>query len=315
MRNPAPFIPVLIALAACGGEPQATPDSTAASTPDTTAITAERVGETAGMDVPESVRYDAELDLYYVSNIAGNPSQKDNNGFIAIVHPDSLGTMRVLVRGGQNGVTLHAPKGMALSGDTLWVSDIDVLRGFDRRTGARLAEVSLAAQKATFLNDVGMGPDGVYITDTGITFDASGGMSHPGVNRIFRVTGGQVSEVASGDSLRNPNGITWDTANGRWILAPFDGTDLQTFTAGAGAPTRLVSGPGQYDGVEVIGDGMIVVSSWADSTVHLLRNGATSLQPLVRNVSAPADIGYDSRRRILAIPRFNDARVEYYRVQ
>jgi sugar lactone lactonase YvrE len=309
-------IPLIVAAAiACTGESRPATDTALTQTPDSaTATTAERVGETPGMDVPESVRYDAELDLYYVSNIAGNPSQKDNNGFIAVVHPDSLGSVRMLVRGGEKGVTLHAPKGMALSGDTLWVADIDMLRGFDRRTGARLAEVSLAPQQATFLNDVAMGPDGVYITDTGIVFDASGGMSHPGVNRIFRVAGGRVTEVAKGDSLGNPNGIAWDGANNRWILAPFGGMEVQTFSAGASAPVQLVSGPGQYDGVEIVGDGMIAVSSWADSTVHLIRSGATSMQPLIRGVEAPADIGYDSRRRIIAVPRFNAGKVEFFRL-
>src|SRR5256885_15654146 len=38
----------------------------------------DKLGETLGMKVPESVKYDAELDVYYVSNVNGNPSVKDN---------------------------------------------------------------------------------------------------------------------------------------------------------------------------------------------------------------------------------------------
>jgi hypothetical protein len=300
-------------LVACGGDRRPA-DTTAADTTGGAASTAmaTKVGETGGFKVPESVRYDAELDVYYVSNINGNPSQKDNNGFIAKVRADSTGVVTMLVEGGKNGVTLNAPKGMALSGDTLFVADIDALRMFNRRTGASLGSVDLRAQKATFLNDVVLGPDGVYVTDTGIIFDSKGGMTHPGVNRVFRVRGKTVTEAAIGDSLANPNGIAWDRVGNRFVLAPFGGTDVQTLGVDQKVPARLASGPGQYDGVEVLGDGRILVSSWADSSVNVIRN--RSLSRLVGNVSAPADIGVDTKRNVLAIPRFNDGKVEYYRI-
>ena len=301
------------ALAACSKEKPAV-DSSAGQTAATASATAEKIAETAGMKVPESVKYDSELDVYYVSNINGNPSQKDNNGFIARVRADSTGVSTMLVEGGKKGVTLNAPKGMALKGDTLFVADIDALRMFNRRTGASLGSIDLRAQKATFLNDVAAGPDGIYITDTGIAFDANGGMTHPGVNRIFKVVGKTVTEAAKGDSLSNPNGLAWDAAKNRFILAPFGGPDLQTWAPGQASPTKLVSGPGQYDGVEVLsGSGYILVSSWADSAVHIV-HGDTHMVPLVKNVSAPADIGVDTKRNVVAVPRFNDGKVEYYKI-
>jgi sugar lactone lactonase YvrE len=200
---------------------------------------------------------------------------------------------------------------MALSGDTLFVADIDMLRKFNRRTGEYFGAVSLREQKATFLNDVTVAPDGIYITDTGIVFDAKGGMTHPGVNRVFKVVGTTVTEAATGDSLLNPNGITWDASGNRFILAPFGGPQLQTWVPGQ-SPVTLATGPGGYDGVEMTSDGRIFVSSWADSAVHVIRDGQIS--KLVSNVPAPADIGIDTKRNVLAIPRFNDGKVEYYRI-
>lgn len=287
-------------------------DSTAGSATAASA-TADKIGETGGFNVPESVRYDAELDVYYVSNINGNPSQRDNNGFIARVRADSTSVMTMLVEGGKKGARLNAPKGLALRGDTLYVADIDMLRMFHRRSGAYLGAVSLREQNATFLNDVVAGADGIYITDTGIVFDASGGMTHPGVNRIFKVVGTTVTEVARGDSLMNPNGIAWDATGNRFILAPFGGANLQTWTPGQATPATLVAGPGGYDGVEVLSNGNILVSSWTDSTVHVI-HGGTHMVPLVKNVAAPADIGVDTKRNVLAVPRFNDGKVEYYRI-
>ncbi|MGH7679409.1 MAG: SMP-30/gluconolactonase/LRE family protein [Gemmatimonadaceae bacterium] len=299
--------------AGCAREKPAADTTAGNTTTAAAAATAEKVGETVGFMVPESVRYDAELDVYYISNINGNPSQKDNNGFIARVRADSTGFVTKLVEGGRNGARLNAPKGMALRGDTLYVADIDMLRMFHRRTGAPIGNVSLQAQKATFLNDVAAGPDGIYVTDTGILFDAKGGMTHPGVNRVFKVSGTTVSEVATGDSLMNPNGIAWDAAGNRFVLAPFGGPYLQALAPGQTATSNLASGPGGYDGIEVLSNGNMLVSSWTDSTVHVV-HGGTHMMPLIRNVSAPADIGVDTKRNVVAVPRFNDGKVEYYRI-
>jgi len=229
------------------------------------------------------------------------------------VRADSTSVVTMLVEGGKKGARLNAPKGLALRGDTLYVADIDMLRMFHRRTGEYLGAVSLREQNATFLNDVAAAPDGIYITDTGILFDAKGGMTHPGVNRVFKVVGTTVTAVASGDSLMNPNGIAWDATGNRFVLAPFGGPNLQTWAPGQAAPATLVAGPGGYDGVEVLSNGNILVSSWTDSTVYVI-HGGSHMMPLVKNVAAPADIGVDTKRNVLAIPRFNDGKVEFYRI-
>jgi hypothetical protein len=306
-------VAAILALAACAKEaPRA--DSSAAANSAAAGTTATKVGETSGMNVPESVKYDAELDVYYVSNVNGNPSQKDGNGFIALVRADSTGVSRMLIEGGKRGVTLNAPKGMALRGDTLFVADIDMLRMFNRRTGAPIDAVSLRANNATFLNDVAVGPDGIYVTDTGIFFDANGAMTHPGVNRVFKVAGRTVTAARlNPDSLWNPNGIAWDAANSRFVLASFGGKDVQAWKPGDSTLTTLATGPGGYDGVEVLSNGNVLVSSWTDSTVHIL-HGGTHMMALVKNISAPADIGVDTKRNVVAVPRFNDGKVEYYRI-
>jgi sugar lactone lactonase YvrE len=277
------------------------------------AATASKVGETADMKTPESVRYDPQLDVFYVSNVNGNPSQHDGNGFIAVIRADSVGLPpKMLVESGKKGAKLDGPKGLAIVGDTLWVADINHVRAFNRRTGAPVADIALTTQKAEFLNDIAAAPDGsIYVTDTGIHFDANGGMSHPGTDQIFKITGRKVT-VLKADSLNAPNGITWDAANGRFLIGPFSGTALLSWKEGDKVPTTVAKGPGQYDGVEVLSDGRVLVSSWADSSVYAVQNG--TFTKVVSNVSAPADIGVDSKRNVLAIPRFNDGKIEFFKL-
>jgi sugar lactone lactonase YvrE len=266
------------------------------------------------MKTPESVRYDADLDAYFVSNINGNPSQKDGNGFIARIDAGNTATMTMFVQGGKNGVTLNAPKGLAIVGDTLWVADIDAARAFNKRTGAVLANIDLRPMKAVFLNDAVAGPDGaIYLTDSGIFFDAKGAMTHPGHDQIIKITGRKATVAIKSDStLKSPNGIAWDAANSRFVLGPFADKVVTAWKAGDSTVTPIATGSGGYDGVEVLSDGRILVTSWSDSSVSVIANGA--FRKVIGNVEAPADIGVDTKRNVVAVPRFNAGRIEYFTI-
>lgn len=267
----------------------------------------------SGFQTPESVAWDEGQDVYFVSNINGSPGEKDNNGFISVIAP--AGSLRdsAFIAGGKNGVTLNAPKGLVVVGDTLWVTDIDEVRGFNARTGAPLASVKVAT--AVFLNDITAGPDGaLYITDTGIRISAAG-LEHPGPDRIFRIAPSQgraVSVAVQGPALAGPNGITWDDNSDQFIVVGFAGPDIFVWKPGATAATSIAKGPGQYDGVEVVGKDFWV-STWADSSIYRWRD-STGVN-LIKGVPTPADIGYDAKRNRLLIPIFTGNRVEIWQLQ
>src|SRR5207247_4824554 len=135
---------------------------------------------------------------------------KDIHWFIIRVRPDGAVENLKFIEGGHGGVTLNAPKWLAIRGDTLWVADIDIVRSFDAKTGAPRDSVSMASLGAVFLNDIAIAQTGaLYITDTGIRFDDVGNVLHPGPDRIFRIgTDRQVTVAVRGDTLGRPNGIT-----------------------------------------------------------------------------------------------------------
>ncbi len=274
---------------------------------------ATKVAQVDSLQAPESVLWDQAQDAYFVSNINGNPSGKDNNGFISRLSPDGGPQTLRFIEGGRNGVTLNAPKGLAVHGDTLWVTDIDAVRAFDAKTGAPLLSVDLSRQGAVFLNDPAMGPDGaLYITDSGMRFDQQGHSSHPGPDRIFRIAPDRkVSVAAQGDTLKAPNGITWDGTGNRFIVVPLDGMSVFEWRPGDKNPTVIAMGPGGYDGVEVA-RGKVLVSSWNDSTVAMYQGG-TEVK-LITGIAGAADIGYDGKRNRVLIPVLTGNRVEVWQL-
>lgn len=275
------------------------------------ASTVTRVAMLAGFSGPESAIYDEDNDVWYISNVNGPPGAMDGNGFISRVTAQGEMDSLHFIQGSQGGVTLNAPKGMVLVGDTLWVSDIDTLRAFHRITGEPLAQIGLPA---LFLNDVAVGPRGtIYVTDTGFGPDSAGNQGHIGPDRLFSISPSREVTIAlEGEQLSAPNGITWDYERDRLILVPFGGTALLEWKPGDPAPAPFGTGPGKQDGVEVLDDGRVLYSSWADSAVHAWEPD-TSLV-LISGVPSPADIGVDHARRTIAVPLLMEDRVEFYRL-
>ena len=156
----------------------------------------------AGFQTPESVFYDEANDRYLVSNINGKPLDADNNGYISVVSPEGKMVTEKWISGGQNKVTLNAPKGTAIAGGVLYVADIDTVRMFDAKSGAPKGEHKVAG--ATFLNDVSAGPDGrVYVSDSGLNAD----FGPTGTDAIYAIDKGKLKTVAKDASLGKPNGL------------------------------------------------------------------------------------------------------------
>jgi hypothetical protein len=314
MTTLARMLCCVVAVAACKPLDKEAPPSQVSPPPSPPPAPApSKVVAVPGFLAPESVLPDTLQDIYFVSNVNGGPTAKDDNGFISRLKPDGTIENQMFIAGGKNGIILNAPKGMALAGDTLWVTDIDVVRAFQARSGAFIDSIRLDSLHPVYLSDIVTTPTGaVYVTDMGIRFDDIGNVLHRGPDRVFRIGPDRtVTVVLRGDTLRWPNGIAVDPVAKRFIIVQYGGKSVLGWKPEDRAPSVIATGPGGFDGVAMAG-ARILVSSWADSTVSSYETGKEV--KLITGVPSPADIGYDARRNRVLVPIFGGNRVEIWQL-
>ncbi|MBC9911088.1 hypothetical protein [Chitinophaga varians] len=109
-----------------------------------------------GLLSPESVV--AWKGGYFVSQMGyvPDPAAKDGNGAIAFVKGSKIKSSRYF------SDTLHAPKGLTIIGHTLYVTDIDHLKGYDIKSRKKVFDFNLEG-KAGMLNDIAPANDSLLV--------------------------------------------------------------------------------------------------------------------------------------------------------
>jgi len=264
--------------------------------PLTQKASAPAVATLSGFQTPESVLYDKDDDIYLVSNINGNPTEADDNGFISRVNPDTKQIELKWIDAAKPDILLNAPKGMAILRGVLYVADLTVVRKFDMKTGATKGEVALPG--STFLNDVATDGTSIYVTDSGMKAGANG-FDGTGTDAVWKITNDKPVKIASGTDLGRPNGV--EIADGKIWVVSFGSNEL--YRIDNGKKTNVQKLPkGSLDGLVHMSDGTFLVSSWDGKAVYRGING--DFKTVVENAESPADIGYDTKRHRLLIPHF-----------
>ncbi len=191
-------ITVAATLAACGGSPEPAPTTPPAEQPAPAASAAPasqppmvKPGWTVtDMRTPESVYLDEGSGYLYVSQIDGQPAERDGKGRISKLGLDGS------VVTADWFTALNAPKGLRSYGGVLWVADLDEVIGIDIATAKETARIKIDG--AQFLNDVATGADGtVYVSDMM-------------ASRIYAIKDGKAAVFAEGEQLEYPNGLFVD---------------------------------------------------------------------------------------------------------
>ncbi len=263
-----------------------------------------KIWETPGFKNPESALYDSDASVLYVSNVNGEATGKDGNGFISKVSPDG----KVLVMEWVTG--LDAPKGLAKAGGKLYTADIDKLIEIDAASGKILNRYE--AKNAKFLNDVAADANGnVYVSDMA-------------TNTIWRLANGTFQVFLNDEKLESPNGLLIegdDLIVGAWgVMTDGMATKVpghlkavslkDTAIRSLGSATPI----GNLDAVEPLGDGAYLVTDWVAGKV-LRVGGDGTVQVLEDLGQGTADLGYDRKSGTAFIPQMKTGTLYGFKIE
>ncbi|CAN7230917.1 SMP-30/gluconolactonase/LRE family protein [Mesorhizobium sp. LjNodule214] len=266
----------------------------------TTAVPAAQAGEiwrASGFEQPESTLFDAANKRIIVSNIVGNPGEADGNGYLSVLSLDG----KIVTRHWTDG--MDAPKGMAISGDKLYVADITKVRVVDLASGKLVS--SIGVPNAVFLNDMTADASGkVYVTDML-------------ADTIYRIDGDKPELFVKDAVLASPNGVFAD--GNRLIVASWGKgikPDFSTAEPGgllsvdlATKAVTLLPGAQKFadlDGVIAIGDGIYATAYMTGTLYRYYAGGAPEVVATFKLGSA--DIGTDGKSTIY-VPLMNEGEV------
>ena len=234
-----------------------------------------------GFAFPESVAYDPQARVLYVSEFGSElkPAEKDGKGRISRV---SL-TGEVLDKQflPAAGDVLNKPKGSWVVGNRLWVTDIDVVWVFDLKTrrGKKLALPGIQ-----FANDLAVMGNALYVSDNR-------------ADQLYRVEPAdflemsgepKVTRVFQGKSI-NPNGV-YPAKNGSLLMVGFMSAEqprgIYSMSADGEIKT-LAAAVGRLDGLYEMDDGTLLVTEWNSGA--LLRWSVKGTETLAKGFKGPAD--------------------------
>ncbi len=282
----------------------------------------EKVWETpTELKTPESVIYEPNGNVLFVSNIDGPPDRKDKQGFISKVSPLNGSIIEL------NWVTgLDAPKGMTIINNNnnnkiLYVSDITDLLEIDINSGKIINRYN--APGSAFLNDVASDNQGhIYVSDT-VT------------NIIYRLDAKSLRNSSNNNTslqvwlqspeLNGPNGLYVDNTNNKLIVVSSGAfskpggsikvVDLQNHTISSLGKEGTAVPIGGLDGIEADSTGRhYYVTDGAAGKLYVVDSNGTGYETLDLQKRGTADLGIILDQDMIIIPMIQDNKLEAYRI-
>jgi DNA-binding beta-propeller fold protein YncE len=244
------------------------------------------------LKVPESVFYDNLNQAIYVSNVTGDPSQKDNSGFISKLSTDGKVVNANWITG------LNAPKGMGVIGNLLYVTDIDRVAEIDIKAGKILRFIEIPGSK--FLNDIATDSQGnVYVSDSQN-------------NTVHIIRQDKAELFVQGEKLKGINGLYVERGS---LLAGLQNSMVQIDLKTKEIQDYILY-TGSIDGLVPDGKGNYIISDW-QGHVNIVGKGKSKRQlldttPVKMNA---ADIEYVVTKKLLLVPTFGANSVVAYELK
>jgi DNA-binding beta-propeller fold protein YncE len=246
----------------------------------------------AQLKVPESVLFDNQRLIIYVSNIDGSPSAKDGNGFISKISVDGKIITRVWVEG------LNGPKGLGISGNFLYVADI-----------TRVAIININSGKITDFIEV---PGSHFLND--IATDAKGNVyvSDSDDGAVYLIKDHRCKLLVKNDQVKHANGLHVIGDN---LLAGLQDRIVSINLASLEVKDFVLN-TGGIDGLVPDGQGNYLISDW-QGHVNLVSPNREKVLLLdtMPDKSNAADIDYIPSMKLLLVPTFSHNTIAAYEMK
>jgi hypothetical protein len=243
----------------------------------------------AEFKTPESVIYNADQGMIFVSNIGPTRDVKNGDGFISLLSTDGEIENLQWVKG------LNDPKGLALWGKNLYVADIDELVVIEYESAKIVKKYHLPIAK--FLNDVtALSKNMIFISDM---LD----------KRIYLFNDGIITSWKYDPKLENVNGL-W-AEKGKLYAGNDTIWEIDVETQ---EMKSLFGNTGGVDGLQKLGDNDFIFSNWIGK-IFFSKNGEISqlLDTSEAKINT-ADIYFAPELEILFVPTFNGNTIDAYKL-
>ncbi len=254
-----------------------------------------------GFKAPECAAADAATGKVYVGNMVRDPKlsggkeywSDDGNGFVSRM--SSGGKVDELRWAESNdAATFHSPKGICVSGGTLWTADNHQVVAVDLATGAPLKAINFPDAK--LINDMVADGERVYVADTGT---------------------GRITRVAPGEPvvLKGPpgaNGLAF--RDGKLFCVSWGEHEIYEIDLEGKAEARAVGLADKFanlHGIEALPDGSFLVSDQPNNRLARVSADFKTVETFV-TVTTPADFGVDLERGRIYVPSFKEGSVTIF---
>jgi sugar lactone lactonase YvrE len=244
---------------------------------------------------PESIIYSPIHSAFFVSNVAsGNPTETKPVGYLSKISKDGKVINAKWVTG------FHAPKGMAIVGDDLYVTDV-----------TRVHKVSISKSKiiktfnvknSKFLNDAVADDKGnVYVSDM---FS----------NILYRIHKDRLDDWLQDPRIEGGNGLFTDGKE--HLLMVKWGPNIDAKTLKTSSPGNMAIIPfaktneigivseiqGNLDGISVDAAGVLWISDWMNGDIFTM-NKQGKVKKMFNFGQGSADISVAKELNLLMIPQ------------
>lgn len=249
----------------------------------------------SGLEVPECALFRPTEKVFYVSNVAGAPAEKNGKGFISKVDLDG----KIVALKWATG--LNAPKGMAISAGSLFVADIDALVQIDLTSGHIVKRY--VAENSVFLNDVAAAADGtVFVGDSSEEHGA-----------IYRLSCGELTLWLSAPQIERPNGL--HMMDGQLMAGHARNGKLLSIDPATGKSKLVAQTDSGIDGLKPDGRGNWFTSNWKGRLTLVTAEGQTIVLLDTTGAANAADFEYLPEKKMIVIPTFFDNGLVAYAVE